>query len=171
MHDAISVSILALLGGLVTPVMVSTGQDARDALFGYITVLDLGVLAVVLLKRWRALDIIACTGTMILYIGWFASFYSDSALAPAMLWLAVFFIIFLLAPFAYHLRRKTGVTIDRFLLALANATFTFVFSYIMLSVEHRHALGFVALIMSAGYVAILCVRCDNVFMVRFERIQ
>ncbi len=70
-----------------------------------------------------------------------------------MLWLAVFFIIFLLAPFVYHLRRKTGVTIDRFLLALANATFTFVFACIMLSGEHRHALGFVALIMSAGYVA------------------
>jgi len=48
-HDAVAVSFLAVLGGLLTPVMLRTGQDSRDALFAYLVLLDLGVLGVAFL--------------------------------------------------------------------------------------------------------------------------
>lgn len=153
LHDAIAVSILALLGGLLTPVMVSTGQDVRDTLFGYLTLLDLGVLGVMFFKRWRALDTLAFIGTMAIFTGWFMIFYSDASMIPALLWLGGFFIIFLLAPFAYHLRRRSRMNVDRFILALANAAAAFTFAYVILRDDYTHVLGFIALGMSACYLA------------------
>jgi len=35
-----------VLGGLLTPLLASTGEDARDTLFGYLLILDLGVLMI-----------------------------------------------------------------------------------------------------------------------------
>jgi uncharacterized membrane protein len=154
LHNAIAVSILALLGGILTPVMCSTGVDARDALFGYLVLLDLGVLGVMFFRQWKALDILAFLGTTGLYTGWTIEYYDASALLPAMLWLGAFFLIFLVAPFAYHLRRRSRIDLDRFILGLANATAAFVFSTIMLREKHLHVLGFIALGMSAFYIVL-----------------
>ena len=51
LHDAIPLGFLAVLGGFMTPVLVSTGNDPGAALFCYITLLDLGVLGVAFFKR------------------------------------------------------------------------------------------------------------------------
>jgi uncharacterized membrane protein len=148
-HDALSMAVLAVLGGFLTPVLLSTGRDARDALFAYLTVLDLGVLAVAFFRRWRPLDVLAFAGTLSLYAGWFAEFYQPSALTPASLWLGLFYLIFLVLPFAYHLRRGESAPVERFVLALLNATYAFGYAYYMFTDGHRPLLGFVALFLAA----------------------
>src|SRR5262249_6275548 len=50
--DAQVVALLGMLGGFLTPVLLSTGQDAPVALYGYIALLDAGLLAVTLQQRW-----------------------------------------------------------------------------------------------------------------------
>jgi len=153
LHDALALAVLALIGGLLTPVMLSTGRDSRDTLFGYLTLLDLGVLGVALFRRWRSLDCIAFFGTIALFIAWYQRFYTSEAMVPALLWAGGFFVIFLILPFLYSIRHGTPATIERFLLALANATWSFATAYAILHDDHRHALGFVALGMAAAYVA------------------
>ncbi len=152
LHDALPISFLAVLGGLLTPVLLSTGEDARDALFGYLAVLNAGVLGVAVFKRWRALDVLAFIGTVALFGAWFVQFYEPPAMLPTLGWLAVFYVIFLLTPFARHMRRRTPIPLERFLLALANATFAFVIAYLVLRQDHQRVLGFIALIMSAAYL-------------------
>ena len=144
-HNAMPIAVLATLGGLLTPVLVATGKDPRDVLFAYLTVLSLGVLGVAFFRRWRALDVLAFLGTAVLYMGWFDKFYKPAALVPAVLWLGVFYLVFLVLPFVYHLRRGEIAPVERFVLALANATFAFGYAYHLLYDEHRHVLGFVAL--------------------------
>ncbi|MBM4081950.1 MAG: DUF2339 domain-containing protein, partial [Planctomycetes bacterium] len=95
-HDAVPVSFLAVLGGLLTPVMVSTGRDARDALFSYLLLLDVGVLGVAFFRRWRTLDILTFIGTWVLFAGWFREFYYPSAIRPTLLWLGGFYAVFLI---------------------------------------------------------------------------
>jgi len=56
--------ILGLLGGFLTPVLLSTGVDNPAALFGYIGLLDLGIAAVALRKRWDYLVLLAAAGTV-----------------------------------------------------------------------------------------------------------
>ena len=54
--DAMAVAILGMAGGFLTPVLLSTGQDNPLGLFGYIALLDIGLLTVARRKEWRALS-------------------------------------------------------------------------------------------------------------------
>ena len=154
LHNALAISLLALVGGLLTPVLLSTGVDARDTLFSYLTMLDLSVLGVAVFKRWRALDAVALAGTAMLFTGWFSRFYAQPAMVPTLLWLLVFYVVFLVLPFVHHLRRRTDITVERFLMALVNATLAFACAYDILWPDHRHVLGFLALGMAACYVVL-----------------
>ncbi|MGB2822910.1 MAG: DUF2339 domain-containing protein, partial [Phycisphaerae bacterium] len=154
LHDALPIAFVAVLGGVLTPVLLSTGQDARDALFTYLLLLDLGVLAVAFFRGWRLLDALALAGTFVLYGGWYHSFYKPQALAPAAAWLGAFYLVFLALPFVYHLFRRVHFTIERFIMALANAAVAFGFAWHMLHEEYSFALGFVALGMAAAYLVL-----------------
>ena len=154
LHDALVVAMLAVIGGLLTPVLCNTGANRRDTLFLYLTVLDLGVLGVALFRRWRALDVVAFVGTWVLFAGWYAEFYAPEALVATTVWLMVFFLIFLVLPFAYHLRMRQRVPLERFVMELVNAATVFGFAFAMFHPEHQHVLGFVVLGMAACYVAL-----------------
>lgn len=73
--EAQVVAILGMLGGFLTPVLLSTGQDAPVALFAYIGLLDAGLLAVALHRRWFHLAPLAALGTVIMQIGWAEKFF------------------------------------------------------------------------------------------------
>jgi len=122
-HDAIAVSFLAVLGGFLTPLMLTTGTDARDALFAYLLLLDLGVLAVAFFKRWRALDVLAFVSTWALFTAWYFKFRNAPTYSttPTMWWLCAFYVVFLVQPFVYHLRLATPIVGERFFLAVSNA--------------------------------------------------
>ncbi|MCL4553213.1 MAG: DUF2339 domain-containing protein [Candidatus Marsarchaeota archaeon] len=160
LHDALPLSILAVLGGFVTPLMVSTGQDPRDALFAYVYLLDAGVLAVAFFKRWTALDLLAWAGTWLLFAGWYGKFYihGPATILPTMVWITAFFTLFLILPFVYQLRFRTAETWEFFVLALGNAVVTFAFSYWTLHGEYAFLRGFAALALAASYL-VLGVLC------------
>ncbi len=154
MYKAQPLAFMAVLGGLLTPILLSTGVDARDPLFTYLLMLNLGVLAVAVFRGWRALDALAMAGTFFLYAGWYARFYKEEAMVPALAWLGAFYVVYLVLPFAYQLVRKAAIPIERFLMALANAGIVFVFAWLMLHEKHQHTLGFVALGMAAVYLVL-----------------
>jgi hypothetical protein len=156
LYDALPMAMLAVLGGLLTPWLLSTGKDARDALFTYLLLLDLGVLAVAFFRGWRLLDALALAGTFVLYGGWYDKFYDykPAGMAPALAWLGAFYAVFLALPFVYHLVRRVRFTVERFIMALANAAFAFGMAWDMLHRDYAFSLGFVALGMAAAYLVL-----------------
>lgn len=69
--------VLGLLGGFLTPVLLSTGVDNPTALFGYIAVLNVGIAAVALRKRWDYLILLAAAGTVLIEFGWALRFFES----------------------------------------------------------------------------------------------
>lgn len=67
--------VLGLLGGFLTPVLLSTGVDHPTALFGYIAVLNIGIAAVALRKRWDYLVLLAAVGTILMEFAWADRFF------------------------------------------------------------------------------------------------
>lgn len=67
--------VLGLLGGFLTPVLLSTGVDNPTALFGYVAVLNIGIAAVALRKRWDYLILLAAAGTIVMEFAWAARFF------------------------------------------------------------------------------------------------
>ena len=90
--------VLGLLGGFLTPVLLSTGVDNPTALFGYIAVLNIGIAAVALRKRWDYLVLLAAAGTILIQFGWTEEFFHPSkaniALAVFLAFEAQFLAIF-----------------------------------------------------------------------------
>ncbi len=77
--DARVVAVLGMLGGFLTPLLLSTGVDNPLGLFGYIALLDVGLLAVALNRRWFFLVPLAAAGTVFMEISWIAEYFRSEA--------------------------------------------------------------------------------------------
>ena len=73
--NALVVAVLGMLGGFITPLLLSTGQDNPLGLFSYIAMLDIGLLMVAKRKRWLFLSSMGAAGTVLMQLGWFAKFF------------------------------------------------------------------------------------------------
>jgi uncharacterized membrane protein len=130
--DALPVAILGLVGGFLTPLLLSTGVDNEVGLFTYIALLDAGVLAVAYFKRWRSLDFASFVGTVAITLGWAFKFFEPGKVWPTLFFVSIFFLLYsLLAIFHNVLPGRPTRWFD-VALGLANATFYFGFSYAML---------------------------------------
>jgi hypothetical protein len=69
------VAILGMLGGFLTPILIHTNRDNPLGLFGYIAILDAGLIFVALNKRWGFLTTLAALGTAVMQIGWVDKFF------------------------------------------------------------------------------------------------
>lgn len=131
--NALPVAILGLVGGFLTPVLLSTGVDNEVGLFTYVALLDAGVLAVAYFKRWRSLDFLSFAGTAAITLGWAFKFFSPEKVWTTLFFLSVFFLLYsLLAIFHNVLAGRPSRWFD-VSLAIANATFYVGLSYVMLT--------------------------------------
>ena len=73
--NAIVVAVLGIAGGFLTPVLLSRGEDNSLGLFGYIALLDIGLLAVAQRQRWNVLPILGAIGTALVQFAWVAAFF------------------------------------------------------------------------------------------------
>src|SRR6266702_3496454 len=97
--NAIVVAVLGIAGGFLTPLLLSTGQDHPLGLFGYIALLDIGLLAVAQRQRWSALPTLGAVGTALMQfasVATFSAFYLLSfqtiAHRPALLFSYLFVV-------------------------------------------------------------------------------
>ena len=97
-YDAYFTAVLGLLGGFATPPMLSTGVDRPLGLFSYILLLNVGLFAVALRKRWHGLVLIALAGTFVIELGWYGRFMSPEKTWIGLTAFLVFGILYLLLP-------------------------------------------------------------------------
>ncbi len=155
-EDAPVLAALALLGGFVTPLLLSTRQNREVALFSYVALLDLGTLALVIFRPWPRLIAGAFAGTLALYVGWWWSFYESSQLERTTFFTSAFFVIFAIAPLVASVRAEGTHRVSRLLLVLPllNAVAFFLELYVMLADRHKAALAWTAVGLAAGYLAL-----------------
>jgi len=92
--DAQVVAILGLLGGFLTPLMVSTGQDNPQGLFTYLALLDIGLIAVALRMRWNYLFLLAAAATGFMQMGWIGEFFTPEKVFTGMAIFGGFSVLF-----------------------------------------------------------------------------
>jgi uncharacterized membrane protein len=95
--NALVVAILGILGGFLTPALLSTGQDNPLGLFGYIALLDVGLVAVAFHRRWHFLALLGAVGTILMEFGWVATFFAVPKVITAITIFIVFDILFVVS--------------------------------------------------------------------------
>ncbi len=114
---------LALLGGYLTPVLLSTGQNNEAVLLTYVALLAAGSVVLQRFERWPRIVLGAWIGTFALYMAWANEFYSPTAFNETVFFVTVLFGIFAAAPFLVtyaNLREDPHTQMFAFL-AVANA--------------------------------------------------
>jgi uncharacterized membrane protein len=111
-YTAYSLAAIALLGGFLTPIMLSTGQNQPLTLFGYILLLDIGTLLLVRFRQWTSLVVASLFGTALLYFGWHSEFYSDAQRWLAFGIISSFFVLYNLHIFISRLNSQNDDAIN-----------------------------------------------------------
>ncbi|MEW6665620.1 MAG: DUF2339 domain-containing protein [Thermodesulfobacteriota bacterium] len=102
-----TVAVLGLLGGFLTPPLLSTGVDRPLGLFTYIAFLDAGLLAVAQSKRWTYLALLSAIATVVMQFGWVAKFFAAEKALTAIAIFLFFSFLHLLALLYAH-RKNTA---------------------------------------------------------------
>ena len=93
-------AVLALLGGLLTPVLLARAEPNERGLLGYLLVLDLLVLAIARFRTWRGLNRLAWAGTVLLLAPTFLRQPEADYPVARLVLLSLLFLLFLLTPLA-----------------------------------------------------------------------
>ena len=153
-YDAEILAAFAMIGGFSTPVLLSTGQNHEIVLFSYASLLDLAILGMVTFKPWRLLLVGSFTGTVILYVGWFAEYYTQQQRATTVFFVGVFAAIFAVIPLLTPLTKSRwhqGFSVTLTLLPLVNAAALFLALFAMYENE-RVTLTWYTLALAAAYL-------------------
>lgn len=131
-YDTIWLAVMGLIGGFLTPVLLTTGQDNQIALMTYMTILNLGLLGIAFYKKWDLLNSLGFIFTYLLYSAWYAQHYQDSKFLPAILFLNAFFLIYAFVPFTSQVRRGERSHGYELVLMGLNAFIAFGYAYGMI---------------------------------------
>ncbi len=92
-----AIAVLALCGGYITPVVLSTGEHAPAAFFSYLALLNIGAVVLARKRSWPSLEMFAAVATAILYAGWLEVQFTDVDKPIASLFAIVFYAQFSIA--------------------------------------------------------------------------
>ncbi|MEO8028556.1 MAG: DUF2339 domain-containing protein [Bryobacteraceae bacterium] len=85
-YNSVALSTLSQIGGYMTPISLSTGQDAPVTLFSYLTLLNVGAVWLGRRQKWRLPGFFALIASSLIYTAWGA----DHLRAEKRLYAAVF---------------------------------------------------------------------------------
>jgi uncharacterized membrane protein len=146
------IAVLSLLGGLLTPILASSGKDQQVILFGYLILLGWGAVALAAKKNWKSPVPIAFIGTQIYFWGWYSEFFHrTSPLERTVLFATLFFFLYAALPLVKALRRLPSGELDSAIILL-NA---FAYSgalFVLLWPADKWPLTLLFLALAAGHV-------------------
>jgi uncharacterized membrane protein len=148
------IAVLSLLGGLLTPILASSGKDQQVVLFTYLILLGVGALVITWKKDWKSLAPIAFVGTQIYFWGWYSEFFhSTSPLERTVLFATLFYFLYSVLPIARAMRRLDVGELDVSVILLN----TFAYSgtlFVLLWPDDKWPLTLLFLALAGGHVAI-----------------
>ena len=167
-QDAELLALYAIVGGLSSPLLVSTGENHEVTLFSYLLMLDVAVLILVILRPWSRLLFGAFLGTVLFVLGWSTTFYTQAQLGRTAFFLTCFFLIFAFAPRLVRVKvageggSTTWDHLAQAVLPVANAALGFLAFYSLFDRKTIDWLGpWLAVAFAAFYLLLLRLRATN----------
>jgi uncharacterized membrane protein len=104
LQDALTLAVLAIVGGFLAPILVATDSGNHVALFSYYAVLNAMIFAIAWIRPWRALNLLGFAFTFGIGTAWGVLKYRPELFASTEPFLLLFFAFYLLIPVLYARR-------------------------------------------------------------------
>jgi uncharacterized membrane protein len=136
LYDRQELAIIALVGGFLTPLLVSNGSGNYRVLFSYLMILNCGLLAISYKKAWRLLNLLAFIFTSLLFASWLVTLPYDaphSTYQGGLLFATAFYILFFFLNLAHNIKENKKFIASDFGILLANTCLYFAAGLFLLS--------------------------------------
>jgi uncharacterized membrane protein len=147
------IALLSLLGGFLSPLLVSTGKDQQVVLFIYILILGAGLLVIAARRDWRSLAPVSFVLTQLYFWGWYDRFYRTENLERTVIFATLFFLLYLALPVLRAVRFSWLDTVGIFVV-LGNSFAYLGALYVMLWPRDRWPLTLMVVALSAGHLVL-----------------
>jgi uncharacterized membrane protein len=151
------IAIAAVIGGLMTPILMSTEHDQYQAFFIYLIVLNLGVAVSLTLRSWIVVGTLAYAGTQWLFWNWYALNYHPEKFGWALGFQSGLFGLFVGQMVGSTATQRRRANWEELVRCVANASIGFGSFYILTADDYRIWSGTAALTVAALYA--LVTRC------------
>jgi uncharacterized membrane protein len=151
-YDSMTLACFAQFGGLITPLLLSTGGNSPHTLFLYLILLDIGAAFISYKKLWRLLTLESFLGTIFLYWIWFARSYDPTQFAVAEFYSSIFFFIFLAVSFIQNSVRKSAQDSFDLGLTTANPGLYFLASFTIINQSYSEYAGLFTFLLGSFYL-------------------
>lgn len=84
LYEAPTIAAMAIIGGLLNPILLRADTDRYVSLFTYLAILNAGVAGLLLVRRWRVLSLLAIGGTNLIFWMWYEQNYHPTKLTAAL---------------------------------------------------------------------------------------
>ncbi len=122
-------AVIGVIGGYLTPVLLSTGVVNFPGLYSYLLILGVGVLGVSAFRRWPLLSYLSFVGHHLLVVASLRDFDKTLHFWQVMPFLVAFFVMFSTMVFIYNLRKRVSSNLLDVLVLFLNAGAFFGISY------------------------------------------
>jgi uncharacterized membrane protein len=133
-YDNQIIAHIGFVGAYAVPFLVRGNNENVVALFSFMAIVNVGILAVAIKKYWQSLLYSAFFLTWLIFAKWFLSTYNHSVdLNTAISFVSIFFIIFYATILAYKLLHAKAFDGGDISLIILNAVFAYSFGLAILS--------------------------------------
>lgn len=133
---------LGLVGAYSVPVLLSDGSGKTAVLFSYMTIINLGVLAVAIQRYWKALYYSAFGLTWLIFLSWYLFSYTPRTdLLLVLIFSTIFFITFYTVLLTYKVVKKEQFVRSDVVLLILNSFIYFGIGYGTLQ-DQEHTIGY-----------------------------
>ncbi len=150
-YRSVAIAIAAVIGGLLTPILLASPHDTYWSLFSYLAILNLGVVAASLYRRWPLVASLALGGTQALFWGWYASQYHPEKFVWAIGFQGLIFALYLVHGVIKSSRGDQRIDIEELVRYVVNGLLGFTAFWILLRDDYCVWLGVMALALAALY--------------------
>lgn len=122
LYNQVIIAHLAQVGAYAIPYLLSDNSGRYAVFFGYIAIINTGILVLSFRKYWKSLFYSAFALTWVIYLTWYLfSYQHPEHINIAWTYLGIFFLIFYCTFLAYKIIKKERYELDDVIILLANA--------------------------------------------------
>ena len=143
--DAPALGLMAIAGGLITPLLLVSEKDDYVSFFSYLVALDVGAVLMVALRSWPGVGTVGLLGTQVLFWSWYAASYHPEKRAWALGFQGAVFALFLAEGLIAQARRRCEAAWEDIVRWLLRGGLGFTAFYVLLKPDYAPWMGVLAL--------------------------
>jgi uncharacterized membrane protein len=157
LYQSPAIAVMGVVGGLLNPLLLHTEHDQYVGFFGYLAILNAGVVTLSLFRRWLGVTTITFVGAHGLFWIWFAERYHPDKLDACLVFHLAMFGMYVAQMTAVNVWQNRPANIEELIRILLGAALTSSAGYVLLDDKYHLWMGTFSVALAIVYALLAVV--------------